>query len=99
MYVFQSSPFALQKFNNLLPNPNLLPFDVCSGRCVAAVAGHAELVTALRFTPDGKRLISAGGDGYVSPPPFIDMICTNFDLDEKVSVALLLLFDCLNTFH
>jgi len=40
-------------------------FDFYSGACIAQVAGHAELVTGLKFTPDGKRLISIGGDGCI----------------------------------
>lgn len=29
------------------------------------MAGHAELVTGLKFTPDGRRLVSVGGDGCI----------------------------------
>jgi mitogen-activated protein kinase binding protein 1 len=39
-------------------------FDFYSGRCLARVSGHSELVTGVRFTQDGRRLISIGGDGW-----------------------------------
>ena len=39
--------------------------DFHSGEVLAQVAGHAELVTSLKFTADGKRLVSGGGDGCV----------------------------------
>lgn len=37
-------------------------FDFYSGKCLAKVAGHSELATGVRFTPDGRRLITTGGD-------------------------------------
>jgi WD40 repeat protein len=40
-------------------------FDFYSGRCLAKVTGHSELVTGVRFTLDGRRLISIGGDGCI----------------------------------
>ncbi|CAM9820841.1 unnamed protein product [Chrysoparadoxa australica] len=40
-------------------------FDFYSGRCLAKVRGHSELVTGVRFTQDGRRLISIGGDGCI----------------------------------
>lgn len=36
-------------------------FDFYSGKCLAKVAGHSELATGVRFTPDGRRLITTGG--------------------------------------
>ncbi|XP_065561078.1 mitogen-activated protein kinase-binding protein 1-like isoform X4 [Artemia franciscana] len=40
-------------------------YDYLSGECVATMSGHSELVTGLRFTPDGKHLITASGDGCI----------------------------------
>ncbi|CAM9720676.1 unnamed protein product, partial [Laminaria digitata] len=40
-------------------------FDFYSGKCLAKVAGHSELATGVRFTPDGRRLVSTGGDGVM----------------------------------
>ncbi len=40
-------------------------FDFYSGRCLCKVSGHSELVTGIRFTLDGKRLVSIGGDGCI----------------------------------
>ncbi|KAL0280829.1 UNVERIFIED_CONTAM: hypothetical protein PYX00_002006 [Menopon gallinae] len=40
-------------------------YDYYSGECMAAMLGHSELVTGLRFTNDCKRLISASGDGCI----------------------------------
>lgn len=37
-------------------------FDFYSGKCLAKVSGHSELATGVRFTPDGRRLVSTGGD-------------------------------------
>jgi hypothetical protein len=39
--------------------------DFFSGEVVASVTGHGELITGLRFSPDGRRLISVAGDGGV----------------------------------
>ncbi|XP_059479943.1 mitogen-activated protein kinase-binding protein 1 [Neocloeon triangulifer] len=36
--------------------------DYNSGDCISTMLGHSELVTGLKFTEDGKYLISASGD-------------------------------------
>ncbi|XP_046383453.1 mitogen-activated protein kinase-binding protein 1 isoform X1 [Ischnura elegans] len=38
-------------------------YDYYSGECMATMWGHSELATGLRFTNDGRRLVSASGDG------------------------------------
>ncbi len=40
-------------------------FDFYSGRCFCKVSGHSELVTGIRFSLDGRRLVSIGGDGCI----------------------------------
>ena len=40
-------------------------FDFFSGELLAQVSGHSELVTAVRFSPDGHYLISISGDGCI----------------------------------
>jgi WD40 repeat protein len=40
-------------------------FDFFSGEAIDEVGGHSELVTAVRFSPDGEWLISVGGDGCI----------------------------------
>ena len=40
-------------------------FDFYSGSCIGKVAGHSELVTGVKFTLDGRRLISIGADGCI----------------------------------
>lgn len=40
-------------------------FDFYSGNCIGKVAGHSELVTGVKFTLDGRRLISIGADGCI----------------------------------
>ncbi|UYV64071.1 WDR62 [Cordylochernes scorpioides] len=44
---------------------NVYIFDYESGQCVAAMAGHSELVTGLKFTSSGKHIISVSGDGCI----------------------------------
>lgn len=46
-------------------------FDFYSGKCLAKVAGHSELATGVRFTPDGRRLITTGGDRSVEVLDFV----------------------------
>lgn len=36
--------------------------DYNTGECISTMLGHSELVTGLKFTEDGKYLISASGD-------------------------------------
>lgn len=43
----------------------LAVYDYYSGECMATMYGHSELVTGLRFSNDGKHLISVSGDGCV----------------------------------
>ena len=40
-------------------------FDFFSGDLVAQVSGHSDMITGVRFSPDGKHLLSVGGDGCV----------------------------------
>lgn len=40
-------------------------FDFFSGDLIARVSGHSELITAVRFSPDGRYLLSVGGDGCI----------------------------------
>lgn len=40
-------------------------FDFFSGDLVAQVSGHSEAITAVRFSPDGRYLLSVGGDGCI----------------------------------
>lgn len=40
-------------------------FDFFSGDLVAQVSGHSELITSVRFSPDGRFLLSVGGDGCI----------------------------------
>jgi WD40 repeat protein len=40
-------------------------FDFFSGDLLAQVSGHSELITAVRFSPDGRFLLSVGGDGCI----------------------------------
>ncbi|KAM4696219.1 WD repeat-containing protein 62-like [Rhinophrynus dorsalis] len=46
-------------------NKNISFFDLQSGECMAAVYGHADLVTDMKFTYDCKRLITVSGDSCV----------------------------------
>ncbi len=36
--------------------------DVATGRLIATLVGHAQPITALDFSPDGTRLVTASGD-------------------------------------
>jgi WD40 repeat protein len=40
-------------------------FDFFSGELVTQVSGHSELVTGVKFSPDGRYLVSIGGDGCI----------------------------------
>ncbi|XP_051730184.1 mitogen-activated protein kinase-binding protein 1-like [Ctenopharyngodon idella] len=44
---------------------NISLFDFRTGECLAAVFGHSEIITALRFSSDCRRLLSASGDSCV----------------------------------
>ncbi|XP_048063911.1 mitogen-activated protein kinase-binding protein 1-like isoform X1 [Megalobrama amblycephala] len=44
---------------------NISLFDFRTGECLAAVFGHSEIITALRFSRDCRRLVSASGDSCV----------------------------------
>lgn len=39
--------------------------DFFSGEVVAEVSGHSELITGLRFSPDGRNLLTVSGDGCI----------------------------------
>jgi hypothetical protein len=40
-------------------------FDFYSGECIGKVAGHSGMITGVKFTRDGRRLVSTGADGTV----------------------------------
>uniref|UniRef100_UPI00358F0D66 mitogen-activated protein kinase-binding protein 1-like isoform X2 n=1 Tax=Myxine glutinosa TaxID=7769 RepID=UPI00358F0D66 len=40
-------------------------FDFNSGECVASACGHSDIVTSMKFSDDGRHLISASGDSCV----------------------------------
>ncbi|XP_045134838.1 uncharacterized protein LOC123518200 isoform X3 [Portunus trituberculatus] len=44
---------------------NMCIYDYYSGECMATMYGHSELVTGLRFTADGRHLITVSGDGCI----------------------------------
>ena len=44
---------------------SLYIYDYQSGECLAATSGHSELVTGLKFSQNGKNLISVSGDGCI----------------------------------
>ncbi|CAG2170479.1 unnamed protein product [Oppiella nova] len=44
---------------------SLYIYDYQTGECLAATSGHSELVTGLKFSQNGKNLISVSGDGCV----------------------------------
>uniref|UniRef100_A0A8C5MGN8 WD repeat domain 62 n=1 Tax=Leptobrachium leishanense TaxID=445787 RepID=A0A8C5MGN8_9ANUR len=46
-------------------NKNISLFDLHSGECVAAVYGHSDIVTDMKFTYDCRRLITVSGDSCV----------------------------------
>jgi hypothetical protein len=56
------------------------------------VAGHSELVTGVRFSPDGRRLVSVGGDGCIFvwrlPPEMTQVMLLSFaDIDAQTWYA------------
>lgn len=40
-------------------------FDYQTGECVATASGHSELITGLKFSQNGRTLISVSGDGCI----------------------------------
>ncbi|TSK58026.1 Mitogen-activated protein kinase-binding protein 1 [Bagarius yarrelli] len=44
---------------------NLSLFDLQTGDCLAAVFGHSEIITSIKFTQNCRHLISASGDGCI----------------------------------
>lgn len=40
-------------------------FDYQTGECLATTSGHSEIVTGLKFSHDGRHLISISGDGCI----------------------------------
>lgn len=40
-------------------------FDYKTGECLATTSGHSEIVTGLKFSQDGRHLISISGDGCI----------------------------------
>lgn len=40
-------------------------YDYQSGECLAATSGHSELITGLKFSQNGRNLISVSGDGCI----------------------------------
>ena len=42
---------------------NLLDYE--SGECLATASGHSELITGIKFSPNGRNLISVSGDGCI----------------------------------
>ena len=40
-------------------------FDFFSGKLLAQVSGHSEIITSVRFSPNGRYLLSVGGDGCI----------------------------------
>ncbi|KAK3516541.1 hypothetical protein QTP70_021724, partial [Hemibagrus guttatus] len=44
---------------------NLSLFDFRTGECLAAMFGHSEIITGIKFTRDCRHLISASGDSCI----------------------------------
>ncbi|KAF5908504.1 mitogen-activated protein kinase-binding protein 1-like isoform X1, partial [Clarias magur] len=44
---------------------NLSLFDFRTGECLAAMFGHSEIITSIKFTNDCRHLISASGDSCI----------------------------------
>jgi len=45
--------------------PDVMVWDVATGRLVARLRGHVDSICCLKFSPDGTMLASAGDDGVV----------------------------------
>ncbi len=51
-------------------------FDFFSGELLAQVTGHSEVVTGVRFSLDGRHIISIGGDGCIMVWKLSDSLVT-----------------------
>jgi WD40 repeat protein len=40
-------------------------FNLYTSACAARMVGHGKLITSVRFSHDGSRIISTGGDGCI----------------------------------
>ncbi len=40
-------------------------FDFFSGDIISEVYGHSDAITGVKFSPDGRHIISIGGDGCI----------------------------------
>lgn len=56
-------------------------YEYSTGECLASMLGHSELVTGLRFSHDGRHLISVSGDSCIFvwrlPPEVSQVISSN----------------------
>ncbi|XP_077096387.1 mitogen-activated protein kinase-binding protein 1-like [Siphateles boraxobius] len=64
-------------------NKNISLLDFRTGECVAAVFGHSEIITALSFSSDCRRLVSASGDSCVFVWRFAPELTSN--MRERLS--------------
>jgi WD40 repeat protein len=64
--------------------------DIYSGEVLAKVTGHSELITGLKFLPDGRRLVSNSADGciFVWRLPIETTSCITKRLEHLESKAL-----------
>ena len=64
-------------------------FDFFSGDLVTQVTGHSELITSIRFSPDGRYLLSVGGDGCIMIWRIADLLTNAMQerLSELISSA------------
>ena len=54
-----------QYFATSSTDKSLSIFDYQTGECVATASGHSELITGLKFSVNGRTLISVSGDGCI----------------------------------
>ncbi|EGZ05955.1 hypothetical protein PHYSODRAFT_437466, partial [Phytophthora sojae] len=59
-----------------LADKTIYVIDMITGETLATGTGHGEAVTALKFTPDCRRLLSASSDGCVFLPQEIQLLGT-----------------------